>query len=371
MAETLGGKLRLAREARGITLSEVAAQTRIAARYLEAIEEDNYKPLPGGVFNKGFIKAYAKYVGVDEQEALDDYARAVASQSESQIDDNRYRRPSVMTDDSRRSSWTSMIFAVIILVLMTGGILALVQWYRSAPSEPQAKVTPPVNTAASNTNAAAANTAQQTVSTDQLKVEIKSVNGQAPFVSTTVDTEGKVDKAIPPTEPRILSPQSMVKISYSKSQTANLQLTVNGKVIALPTEPLKPTDGGLIKFEINKNNAAQIITAGQITAESQNVSAPPPTSTSTLTPTAGDANTNTSTGTIPAVSTPKPVDTETGCVKNAAACRCEHCIHCWDAGQNSGGKADRNYGAARDTKKTGRVIYESFRQMEASLRGTR
>lgn len=300
MAETLGEKLRLAREARGITLSEVAAQTRIAARYLEAIEEDNYKPLPGGVFNKGFIKAYAKYVGVDEQEALDDYARAVASQSESEIDDNRYRRPSVMTDDRNRSSWSSLVFAIIILALMSGGIYLLVQWYRSAPAEPQAKTTPPVNTAA-NTNAAAANTPQQTVSTDQIKVEIKSVNGQAPFVSTTVDTEGKVDKAIPPTEPRVLNPQSMVRISYSKSQTANLQLTVNGKVIALPVEPLKPTDGGLIKFEINKNNAAQIINAGQITAESQNVSASPLTST----PTAGDANT--AANTIPAVSTPKPV----------------------------------------------------------------
>ncbi len=301
MAETLGEKLRLAREARGITLSEVAAQTRIAARYLEAIEEDNYKPLPGGVFNKGFIKAYAKYVGVDEQEALDDYARAVASQSESEIDDNRYRRPSVMTDDRNRSSWSSLVFAVIILALMSGGIYLLVQWYRSAPSEPQAKTPPPVNTAASNTNAAAVNTSQQTVSTDQIKVEIKSVNGQAPFVSTTVDTEGKVDKAIPPTEPRVLNPQSMVRISYSKSQTANLQLTVNGKVIALPVEPLKPTDGGLIKFEINKNNAAQIINAGQITAESQNVSAP-----------AVELNTNTAngvtTGTPPAatVTSPRP-----------------------------------------------------------------
>jgi cytoskeletal protein RodZ len=303
MAESLGEKLRLAREARGITLSEVAAQTRIAARYLEAIEENNYKPLPGGVFNKGFIKAYAKYVGVDEQEALNDYAHAVASQSESEIDDNRYRRPSVMTDD-RRSSWSSLVFAIIILALMSGGIYLLVQWYRSAPSEPQAKTTPPANSVNSASNTAPANTSQP-VSTDQLKVEIRSVNAQAPFVSTTVDTEGKVDKAIPPTEPRVLNPQNMVRISYSKSQTVNLQLTVNGKVIVLPVEPLKSTDGGLIKFEINKNNVAQIVTAGQITAESQNISASPPT-TSTLTPLAGDANTNTAAGTPAVASTPKP-----------------------------------------------------------------
>jgi cytoskeleton protein RodZ len=318
MAETLGEKLRLAREARGITLSEVAAQTRIAARYLEAIEEDNYKPLPGGVFNKGFIKAYAKYVGVDEQEALNDYARIVSSQSDSQDDDlSKPRRSTVMTDDRNRSSLSSLIFAVIILALMSGGIYLLVQWYRSAPAEPQpVKNNPPANSNA-NSNSAVANTNTQTVSTDQLKVEIKALNGQAPFVSTTVDSETKVDKAVPPTEPRVLTPQSMVRISYSRSQSANLQLTVNGKLIALPTEPLKPTDGAVVKFEINRNNVAQIVNAGQVTAESQAVPAPTPNpagdNTNTA-PTVGgvtDTPANGTPGTTPVRPTPKPVVAKT------------------------------------------------------------
>ena len=52
MAETLGEKLRAAREEKGISISEVAEQTRIAPMYIECIENDNYKPLPGGIFNK-------------------------------------------------------------------------------------------------------------------------------------------------------------------------------------------------------------------------------------------------------------------------------------------------------------------------------
>ncbi|MCA1609259.1 MAG: helix-turn-helix domain-containing protein, partial [Acidobacteria bacterium] len=79
MSQTLGEKLRQAREDRGISLSEVAEHTRISSLYISSIEKDDYKPLPGGIFNKGFIKSYARYIGIDEQEALQDYAELFAA----------------------------------------------------------------------------------------------------------------------------------------------------------------------------------------------------------------------------------------------------------------------------------------------------
>ena len=84
MAESLGEKLRQAREARGISISEVAEQTRISSQYLEGIEADDYRTLPGGIFNKGFIKSFAKFVGIDEDEALQDYSRQLSQQNEGQ-----------------------------------------------------------------------------------------------------------------------------------------------------------------------------------------------------------------------------------------------------------------------------------------------
>ena len=66
MAAGIGEQLRLAREARGIALRDISEQTRISMRYLEAIETDDYNRLPGGIFNRSFIKAYAKFVGFDE-----------------------------------------------------------------------------------------------------------------------------------------------------------------------------------------------------------------------------------------------------------------------------------------------------------------
>jgi cytoskeletal protein RodZ len=294
MAESLGEKLRLAREARGITLSEVSAQTRIATRYLEAIEENNYKPLPGGVFNKGFIKAYAKYVGVDEQEALNDYARLLATQTESDDDGDRYRRPMVLTDDRNRSSASSLIFAVIILLLMTGGILLLVRWYNSPPSE-QAKTPARQNPANSNANVSnAANTSEQTPpAVEQLKVELKSVAQTGTAITAWVD-EAKETGNVTPASPKTYNPQNSFRISYSRYHAENLQLLLNGKLIQLPMKPLNPTDS-LIKFEINKDNAAQIMQSGEIRLGDTGPTVVP----------GADANINTNAAPVAAL-TPKP-----------------------------------------------------------------
>src|ERR1044072_6606240 len=82
MAASIGEQLRLAREERGIGPRETCDQTRISVHYLEAIEANDYKRLPGGVFNRSFIKASAKCVGYDEREAIEGYARYVHEHAE-------------------------------------------------------------------------------------------------------------------------------------------------------------------------------------------------------------------------------------------------------------------------------------------------
>src|SRR5438045_1412032 len=101
MSLTLGEKLRQAREERGISISEVAEQTRISPHYLDSIENDDYRTLPGGIFNKGFVKSYAKYVGIEEQEALQDYSHLTASQQGegAPSEEPKTYRPEVLTDD--------------------------------------------------------------------------------------------------------------------------------------------------------------------------------------------------------------------------------------------------------------------------------
>ena len=68
-----GDKFRKAREKKELSLDDVSNVTKISSRMLQAIEEEHFDLLPGGVFNKGFIRAYAKHLGLDSEDAVNDY----------------------------------------------------------------------------------------------------------------------------------------------------------------------------------------------------------------------------------------------------------------------------------------------------------
>ena len=72
-----GEKLRRERELRAVTLDEIAEATKIGSRSLKALEDEHFDILPGGIFNKGFVRAYAKYLGIDEEQAVADYMAAI------------------------------------------------------------------------------------------------------------------------------------------------------------------------------------------------------------------------------------------------------------------------------------------------------
>lgn len=69
-----GEHLKREREMRGVSLEEVSAATRISTRFLEAIENEKWDELPGGVFNRGFIRAIARFLGLDEDGLVAEYA---------------------------------------------------------------------------------------------------------------------------------------------------------------------------------------------------------------------------------------------------------------------------------------------------------
>src|ERR1700692_2648967 len=75
--DTFGGSLKRERELRGVTLDEISAATRIATRFLQAIENERWDQLPGGVFNRGFVRAVARYLGLDEENIVSEYTLAV------------------------------------------------------------------------------------------------------------------------------------------------------------------------------------------------------------------------------------------------------------------------------------------------------
>src|SRR5499433_1385957 len=72
--------MRREREMRGVSLEEISGSTKIGTRSLKALEEEDFEKLPGGIFNKGFVRAYARYLGLDEDQAVVDYSAANSEQ---------------------------------------------------------------------------------------------------------------------------------------------------------------------------------------------------------------------------------------------------------------------------------------------------
>lgn len=132
MAATIGEQLRLAREERGIPLREVSDETRISIHYLEAIESNDYKRLPGGIFNRSFVRSYARCIGYDEKEAVEGYSRYMRETGETGDDVVTTRQQSKVYTDApaTRSPILTVVLAIVILGLLTLGALAALHWYQ-------------------------------------------------------------------------------------------------------------------------------------------------------------------------------------------------------------------------------------------------
>ena len=79
-----GERMQREREMRSISLEEIAESTKIGCRMLRALEEEDFEKLPGGIFNKGFVRAYAKFLGIDEEQAVTDFQAAFIEKQQKQ-----------------------------------------------------------------------------------------------------------------------------------------------------------------------------------------------------------------------------------------------------------------------------------------------
>jgi cytoskeleton protein RodZ len=76
---SFGERLKRTRENKKMSLDDVARATKITTRMLAALEEERFEQLPGGIFNKGFVRAYARHLELNEEQAIRDYTAAAGS----------------------------------------------------------------------------------------------------------------------------------------------------------------------------------------------------------------------------------------------------------------------------------------------------
>jgi cytoskeletal protein RodZ len=85
---SFGNDLRKARLSRGVALQDITAETKISTRYLQALEQENFAQLPGGILSKGIVRGYASAVGLDQNEWTERFLRASGASQQETGDDN-------------------------------------------------------------------------------------------------------------------------------------------------------------------------------------------------------------------------------------------------------------------------------------------
>jgi cytoskeletal protein RodZ len=127
-----GAQLKQARESRGISLRQIATSTKISTVALEALERGDLSKLPGGIFSRAFVRAYAIEVGLDPEEISKQFLVELGVHA-SQINDDEVH-PEVTADDRaflerqrRAGLWLRVAVGVLVLL-----IIIVVTWWRMA-----------------------------------------------------------------------------------------------------------------------------------------------------------------------------------------------------------------------------------------------
>jgi len=137
----LGTWLREAREAQGLSLDEVEAQTRIRRAFLEALEEGNYHVLPGEVYVRGFLRNYAMHLGLDPEGIRQRYGEEVLDQEVAQNaqrgSDFQFQPIDADLDRASRAI-SKLVTRVVLILLLLIGVTGVGIWFWSGRPLPYA-----------------------------------------------------------------------------------------------------------------------------------------------------------------------------------------------------------------------------------------
>jgi cytoskeleton protein RodZ len=221
---SFGENLRREREMRGVSLQEISAATKISVRFLQAMENEQFDQIPGGVFTRSFIRTYAKYLGLDEDQVLAEYRLAVPSSAEFDLS-----RQMVSTPDSQPSRARGPAGALLLATVLLGGGYFLHRYARRA-SEPQASPAPATAPASSPASGPASNSSSPPVAeptkVDSAPVPEASGSGKAQPASARMTAAG-----IEETPPTVSSPLDGLILQIAATEQAWVAIEADHKTV--------------------------------------------------------------------------------------------------------------------------------------------
>ncbi|HET7213352.1 MAG TPA: RodZ domain-containing protein [Terriglobia bacterium] len=200
---SFGENLRREREMRGVTLEEISAATKISIRFLKSIENEEFARLPGGIFSRSFVRAYARYLGLDEDPLIEEYQQAARARTD--IDLSHFTPPRANSRPERHS-WHGLWAVAIAAGLLVLGLILWRHSHRPLQAPAVANVArasaPATKTPAGPTGAATANTTPPTAKVPAQGGVLAATPSvaAAPQLPPVTSTDGKLVLQIAATE---------------------------------------------------------------------------------------------------------------------------------------------------------------------------
>lgn len=192
---SFGENLKREREMRGITLEEISAATKISVRFLKSIETEEFSALPGGIFRRSFVRAYARYLGLDEDPLVEEYQLAAKTRPE--IDLSHFSPPRIHSRPerpTRHKLWPAIIIATLLVV----GLALWRHSHRSLPVPQRAKISTARNatTSATPSHPEAKDSSSQSADSKPARGGVLATSAavvpEVPNPPPVTDTDGKL-----------------------------------------------------------------------------------------------------------------------------------------------------------------------------------
>jgi Helix-turn-helix domain/Domain of unknown function (DUF4115) len=254
---TLGQQLKQSREEKNISLQEIAESTHISIRFLQAIENDAYDVLPGGVFNRAFVRKFARQVGFDEEQAVNLYQEQWQEQGG---EPERVYQLGVDESEFRQTSGNGLLLSFVALVVLGSLAYLAVQYF-----------TPPVSDAGGSAMAGL-NTPTPGATSSPSSSPTPSPTPEAPASAMRVQLSAPTEEVWLKVKPDDKEAKQLIlrrgesleydvsdKIILSIGRVQSLKITIDGREMDLVKALPNPNAITASDFVIPKDNHKQFL----------------------------------------------------------------------------------------------------------------
>jgi cytoskeletal protein RodZ len=217
-----GERLKRERELREVTIEELTKSTRISTRFLEALENEDWDRLPGGVFGHGFVRTIARYLGLDEESLIAEYDLARAETSPQPPSKLEERIPSP-------PKWIPVVAVLALLLVVIGLFFASRYGWRRYVAHRAATQSgvPAASPKQSDTSVTSSTSSGDPVSDATLHLSIST--SAATRVRIFADGQLVLDAEVPAGETRRFSANEQFEVTAADSSAVLLEM--NGKAM--------------------------------------------------------------------------------------------------------------------------------------------